>query len=83
MLESNVVHIDPNDCGKIMVTKRNSCSSSIRFNDEDVIFSTPDGDFEGSFISNIEYNVYIDGELAVREVATALFNKYDKNKENK
>jgi hypothetical protein len=81
-MNENIVHIDPNDCGKIMVTKRNSSVSAIRFNNEDVIFSTPAGEFEGSFISNIEYNVYIDGVLGVRQVATQLFNKYDKDSDD-
>lgn len=59
---------------QIIVTKRGRPETTLTYNDEDLIFCC-DGEFEKDCISHIEYNVYINGELAQSDIAERSFNK--------
>ena len=59
---------------QIIVTKKGKPETTLTYNDQDLIFCC-DGEFYEESISHIGYNVYVNGELARRDIASKLFNK--------
>ena len=57
---------------QIIVTKKGKPNTTLTYNDEDLIFCC-DGEFSEESISHVDYNIYVDGELAERDIASRLF----------
>lgn len=74
MTEKETIHIGTDDCWNIILTDPYSKSTSIMYNDEFIVFAS-DGELTENIIMNDKLNLYIHGELTVKQIALGLFNR--------
>lgn len=68
------------DIIEIIVTRKGEGKTSLQYNGEDVILSVGVDALDDNIIVHDSCNLYVDGELAVIDIAQAMFSLQDKIK---
>lgn len=72
---NNIRNIDHEDCYKVMVTRKGTPKTTLRYNNEDLVFASNQSLQGGEVVCNTDFNIYFNGELGQRKIATQLFNR--------
>lgn len=75
MNDEEITHIDPEDCFDIMITNPRDKDCSLQYNEEGIVFAGQGELFDESVIVSNGCNLYYQGELMQRDVATAMFHR--------